>query len=279
VIVRDTLRPNIAREDMPLNAEVQPTVREIAWHIALRDLRISFRLSTIATLRTLVQPLAVTMVFWLLYSQIVRGGFGRGPRGYSLFVLAGLLPWGYMNAVVTAAGAALSRNAGMIRRVPFPRESLVYAAIALPLLQLLFSTFIFVGVQTTTTGRPPNLVQILWFVAICALVTILALGLGFFAAAAAALGREAQSLITIAMQIWFFVTPVVYPAHAAPPWLARVNPWNVMATYVSAVRAVLLDRTTPNFFALGVSVVVTVLVYLAGRATFKKVELFLPEVL
>ncbi|HTP29683.1 MAG TPA: hypothetical protein VMK12_28970, partial [Anaeromyxobacteraceae bacterium] len=86
---------------------------EIAWQLGRRDLRSRRRLSAVMLLRSLVQPLAQAGLFWLLLSGILRLRFESTPGGYPVFLLAGLVAWGFLASVVTAATTCLTNNAAL----------------------------------------------------------------------------------------------------------------------------------------------------------------------
>lgn len=259
--------------------DAKPSIADFVWHIAARDLRVSFRVSTIATIRSLIQPLGQTVIFWLLFSQIVRSGFGRTSGGYPLFALAGLLSWSYFSTIVGGAAGSLTRNALLIRRVALPREALVYASLAQPLLQLLVTSIVLSVLLVARRGLPARPQLLLWLLPIFLIVTAMAIGIGLAVSAGCAVGREGQSLVPLAMQLWFFFTPIIYPPSSAPAWLARTFPWNPMAIVVTSLRRVLLAGASPEVVPIAFTAAVAIALLVGGRALFRLVEHVLPEVL
>jgi lipopolysaccharide transport system permease protein len=197
--------------------------RELAWRFFLRDLRADFRQSFLGYFWLVIPPLGNTLVWVFLNDQnVVQIDSGAVP--YPVFVLTGSILWNAFNGAVMAMLGVVGAARGLVSKVNFPQESLVYAAFMKSALDafipvvLLFPTALFIGLNPS------------W--------AILLFPLAFFAclAAGGALGlltlpfgslySDIGRGVQFALRFGFFVTPVIY--RLPPDGLARklmlINP-------------------------------------------------------
>ena len=99
----------------------------------------------------------------------------------------------------------------------------------------------------------------------------LALGLGLICAALNVFYRDVQPLLRLAIQLWFYASPIIYPASLVPERLQPFYFLNPMAGIITAYRVVLLDGTAPGTY-LQLAAVISGVVLVAGYSLFKRVE-------
>ena len=250
---------------------------EIAWQLGRRDLRSRRRLSAVMLLRSLVQPLAQAGLFWLLLSGILRLRFESTPGGYPVFLLAGLVAWGFLASVVTAATTCLTNNAALVRRVELPREAFVYSLAAEGLVQAGLVTLVLVLVIAISPGSTGGGIVLAWLLPLAAALVLLSMGLALLTAALSVILPSTALALPILLQAWFYATPIVYPPTKAPAWLAATFAWNPMALIVGAFRRVLLEGSAPDPASLLYVASAAAAAFLLGHWAFRRCDDLLPD--
>jgi ABC-2 type transport system permease protein len=191
-------------------------------------------------------------------------------KTYGFYLLAALLPWNFFAAVTGSSMGTLIGNAGLVKKVWFPREVLVFATSA----SWLVSLGIEIGVFSVALLIAGNMV-LPWLpivIVLMALLTLFSTGIALILAAVNVYFRDTGHLWGILSQIWFFATPIVYPADlvearvSAP--VARLFEANPMAVFARAFRAALYDLRWPTATQFGYLTAVGVLSMVFGLWVF-----------
>jgi lipopolysaccharide transport system permease protein len=197
---------------------------------------------------SLVYPLAMMGVYTLVFS--VLWGSAKNIPHYPLFVLSGLVVWGFFQAAVQVGTGSLLGNADLIKKVWFPRELIPAAAVlaqttaAVVMLVILIPADVIVvpGTAKTMALALP----------IMAALICLALGFAWTLSIVNVFFRDVEHLLAVLFLPWFFLTPVLYglaqlPTAAHHAWLIHLLRYgNPVTPYVEGVRATLLEATVPG---------------------------------
>jgi lipopolysaccharide transport system permease protein len=242
--------------------------RELLGFLAWRDLKVRYKQTAIGVAWAVLQPLAMMAVFTIFFGKLARLPSDGLP--YPLFALAGLLPWNLFARVLASSADSLVRDQRLISKVYFPRlivplssslAALVDFAISLVLLVLAMAFFRF--------WPDPRL---LLFPLLTLLLLITALGVGFWLSALNVEFRDVQHTLPFLTQLWFFLTPVVYPASLVPDGFRALYSLNPMVGVVEAFRWILLGSTAPPMFSLLVSSFISVVLFVTGLLYFRSRE-------
>ncbi len=179
--------------------------RELVGLLVARDLKVRYKRSVLGMGWTLLNPLLQMLVYTLVFSTIMKVGVAQFP----VFLLAGLLPWTLISVSVTGAAHCLINNQGLIRKVAVPQMVYPLSVVASKLVDLLLS-LLPLALLALALGRPPSLAW-LSLVPTLALAAIFSAGLALLFASLTVFYRDMRHLIDILMQVWFYVTPVLYP--------------------------------------------------------------------
>lgn len=210
-----------------------------------RDLQNRYRGSLFGFLWAFVHPLWQLALLWVVFSVILKVPLtGERTASFPVFLFSGLVPWlGFAESVQQAATSVVA-NSGLVRKLRFPSELLVVSSVGAALLHQFVALGIF-AVWQAVAGEPAW-ERLPWLLFGLAAQVALGLGLGWAAAALQVFFRDVGQGLGIALQAWFYLTPIVYPSSLLPeslrPWLA-LNP---MATTVQAFRTVLLGSPPPT---------------------------------
>ncbi|MGC8798729.1 MAG: ABC transporter permease [Chloroflexus sp.] len=221
--------------------------RELIRNLVLRDLRARYKGSTLGYLWTQLAPLGMMMVYVIVFSFLLPNGIAMFP----VFVIVGLLPWNYTAEAVLSGTRSIIDNAALVKKVYFPREVLPLVAVGSSLLNFILSLpmmfLVILVVQLTTLGRLNLSWSIVYLPVIMALQTIFLAGLALLLGAGAVFFRDVVHLIGIGINIWFFLTPIIYPLSTISEGVAaRVIRWlNPLASIIEFYREIIYGNTVP----------------------------------
>lgn len=254
--------------------------RELLWNLTLRELRGRYKRSLLGWGWSLLNPIAFMLVYTFAFSVILDAnpepGNPSGLSSYAFYLLCGLLPWSFFNISVTTAMTSVVANGSLVRKVAFPREHLVVSTIAAGL----FTLAVEISVLTVALLVAGNMV-LPWLplvVVTSFLVALFATGFGLALAALDVYFRDMAYLWSIAVQAWFFATPIVYPLSIAErqladrPTLLRIYNDLPMAVVVRIFRNLMYDLRMPRLLDFGLLTGYAVVALLAGWWIFDKLE-------
>ncbi|MCU1587222.1 MAG: type transporter [Frankiales bacterium] len=259
--------------------------RELLLNLTRRELKGKYKGSTLGWGWSLVNPLATMLVFTFVFRLVLRSPPPHGERTglhvYALWLLCGLLVWNFISNGLTAGIGSLTANGNLIKKVWFPRETLVLSTV----LALVVSLVIELLVLSVALGIYGNLV-LPWLpvvVVLVALLTLFVTGLALALSVANVYFRDLQYLIGIGLQIWFYGTPIIYPArlvhsqNALSHSFAGISLWDVYRAnpaygFVEAFRDCLYDEQVPSLGRMAYIVAWSVLSVLIGYWVFKRYE-------
>jgi lipopolysaccharide transport system permease protein len=235
-----------------------------------RDFQGRYAGTAFGPLWSLAVPLVHLALFTFVFSIVigVRGDPRWPDAPFGLLVFAGLSPWLAINESVMRAATAITDNAHLVRKANFPAATLIGSIVIAALLHAAIAAAVLI--VAVSMWRPGALLGLPMLAIAVPLQAILTLGLGLLAASINTFVRDAGHVIAVALGVWFYLTPIVYPAHLVPdawrPWLS-INP---LTPLVDLYRQAFLGGPAhwpEGAWALGV---LAPLVYLAGRHLFQQ---------
>ncbi len=241
--------------------------RELAFFLAIRDVKLRYRQTFFGVAWAIIQPVAAAAVFSVVFGHIARVPSDHLP--YPAFVLAGMSIWTYFSTALDRAAQSLVEQADLVTKVYFPRLLAPLAAVIPGLVDLPASLAI-VGILVATYGLAPGAALIalpLWIIA----ATVAAAGAGLWLSALNVQYRDVRHALTFLVQVWFFASPVVYSGTeftGAWRYLFSLNP---MFGVIDGLRWSLLGGPAPRVQDF-ISVLVAVLVLVSGALYFQRVE-------
>ena len=235
---------------------------------ALRDIKARYKQTALGVAWALLQPLSMMVVFTLVFSLFAKVPSDGIP--YPVFAYSALMFWTFFSNAVSGGTNALVANAPLIRKIYFPRATLLVAVVLAGLLDLGVASLLFVGlllyyqVSLSLTA--------LWVVPLLLLQIILTFGVISLTSAAHVSFRDIGHGLPLVVQLWMFATPVAYPISVIPGWLRPFYLLNPMTVIVDGYRCALIRGTAPDLPALGLSVAITGIVTGVALAVFKRAE-------
>jgi lipopolysaccharide transport system permease protein len=259
------LRPIAALRRLPRYADLLRT-------LTLHRLRVRYKQSRLGVAWALIQPLAMMLVFTLMFTVIGRMPGGELP--YALFAYAALVPWFAFAGGLANASTSLTGHASLLTKVSFPREILPITYVLAALVDLaLASLLLFVLMFWFGVGLAMTAVWAL--AAILLLATFLA-GASLLLAAVQVRHRDVGIAMPVLLQVWLFATPVIYPLDdarsALPAALYQLYILNPMAAVVDTFRRAMVLHQSPDVHALVSGALVAAILLPAGYVYFKAHE-------
>ena len=245
--------------------------RDLLRFLAMRDVKVRYKQTVLGALWAILQPFVMMVVLSLFLGHVIDVEMSDKTRGipYPIFLYAGLLPWTFFAAAVNASTNSLVANAGMLRKVYFPRLILPLSAIGAPLVDYVLAFGILFGLMVWY-GVPPT-AGLLLLPAFALLTILAALGVGIGLSGLTVSYRDFRHVVPFMLQVWFYITPVIWPVTIVDEryhWLLRLNP---MGGTIEAFRAAVLG-TPIDTTALIISSSVTALCLLGGLIYFSRAE-------
>lgn len=239
--------------------------RDLLLFFILRDFKVRYRQTILGFGWAILQPLLQLLIFTILFGRLL--GISSNQRPYPIFVLTGLIPWNFFANGVNAANYAIINHAGLLRKIYFPRLIIPLSALGITFIDLLLTLVIF-GALALYYHITLNL-RTLLFIPLLLILFLLTLGIGAFLSALGARYRDVRHVIPFLMQIWLFVTPVIYPLQLLQGKLQLLLYLNPVAGIISNLRAVLLDQGL-ELTSLLCSLIWTLILLLGGLWYYQK---------
>jgi lipopolysaccharide transport system permease protein len=247
--------------------------KELLYFLIWREVKVRYKQTFLGAAWAILQPLATMVVFTIFFGRLA--GIGSDGLPYPIFSYVGLLPWTYFAEAVTRSSAILVGSSNLLTKVYFPRLILPISAVLSGIVDFAIAFVILVGMMAFYGIWPSWGVFALPFLLL--LATGAALGIGMWLSALNVKYRDVRYVVPFVVQLWLFVTPVIYPASKAtqklaerglPTWLYGLNP---MVGVVEGFRWAVLGSGHPGSLVV-TSTLVTIGMLLAGGMYFRKME-------
>jgi lipopolysaccharide transport system permease protein len=241
--------------------------RELLWVLTARDVKVRYKQSVLGAAWAIIRPFTTMVIFSVVFGQLAKMPSDGMP--YPVFVYAALLPWTFFSTAITTSAQSLVGSSHLVSKVYFPRLIIPLASAGAGLVDLLISTAILllmmlwygVGWSANLLAAPLLLLA----------VVFAALGIGTLLSALTVAYRDFTHITPFLVQVWMYVTPVVFPVSLVPQkwqWLLYLNP---MTGLVEGFRSAFLGKPF-DLPGLAVSLAVAVALFAVGVAYFERVE-------
>ncbi|MFA6743588.1 MAG: ABC transporter permease [Candidatus Neomarinimicrobiota bacterium] len=239
--------------------------RELGFFLVWRDLKLRYRQTVLGVSWAILQPFLQMVVLAIFFGRLIKVPSDGVP--YPVFVYAGLLPWTFFANAVNACNYAVINNAGLIRKIYFPRLLIPLSAVGTGLVDFLLAFLMLIVIMLFY--HMPVTLGMLWLIPLTILLSLTGLGIGALLSALAVAYRDVRHIVPFLVQLWFFVTPVIYPATIISDRFKPLLNLNPMAGIVTGFRAVVLNQTI-DFAGLYQAGAMGLLFCLAGVLYFSR---------
>ena len=259
----------------PLRQELDELLhyRDLLYFLVRRDLTVRYKQTVLGVLWAILQPFMTMVVFSVFLGRLA--GVPSDGIPYPVFAYLGLLPWTYFSSAISRSSASLVGNAGLLGKVYFPRVLIPLGATLSALVDFVIASAVLVAIMLWY-GIAPAASSVV-VLPLVLLTAILALGVGMSLAAINVRYRDVQHATPFLIQIWMFMTPVVYPSSIVPEGYRFWFELNPMAGTIAAYRAAVLG-TPIDWNSLGMAAALAIVLLVVGFWQFRRMDRFFADI-
>jgi lipopolysaccharide transport system permease protein len=243
--------------------------RELLYFLTWRDVRVRYKQTVLGVAWAILQPLLAMLIFTVFFGRLA--GLNARTEGipYPLFAYAGLLPWTFFANSVTNSGNSLIGSANLITKVYFPRMLIPGAAVAAGLVDFAvgFALLVFLMFYYKISVS----LNLLLLPVLILLTAILALGVGMWLSALNVKYRDVRFALPFLIQLWMFISPVIYPSTIVPESWRGILWLNPLSGIIESYRSSLFGRPF-NWGQLAASFLITSIILLYASYSFRRIE-------
>jgi lipopolysaccharide transport system permease protein len=235
-----------------------------------RDFQSRYRNSMLGATWAVINPLAMIVVYTVIFSQIMRArlpGVESG-FGYGIYLCAGVLTWGLFAEITSRAQAVFLDNSNLIKKISFPRICLPFILVINAGLNFAIVFSLFLGFLVLS-GNFPGIVA-LAALPVLAIQIAFSIGLGITLGVLNVFFRDVGQLFLVVLQFWFWLTPIVYPISIIPEEARPLIRWNPMSSLISAYQEIFAYGRWPQWEPLLYPLALAVLLCAAAMHLFRK---------
>lgn len=246
--------------------------RGLIGNLAQRELKARYKRSVLGWLWSLINPASSLLIYSIVFGEFLRVEppvAGNGElKSFALYLFTGLVIWNAFSNIVTGAMGSLLGAGPLLRKVYFPAEAPAIANTLSVLLQTVIESMILLAFLV---GFGNLSIHALWLPYVLLMLTIFALGIGLVLSLVNVYFRDIGYLTTIALNMLFYVTPIIYTFEIIPERVGflparTIITLNPLTQFVGAARDALYLLQTPSTGRL-IGLTLTSLVAFAGGWT------------
>ncbi|MBX3396784.1 MAG: ABC transporter permease [Phycisphaerae bacterium] len=255
--------------------------RELMWMLAWRDIRVRYKHSLLGAAWAVLPAVAMMVIFGFVFNQVVQVDkaklTGSASLPYGLFAFCGLVPWTFFANGLSNSIGSLVANRPLVTKIYFPREVFPISAVISAFVDFLVGLGVlacYVAIQHfQENGWQYELsAAVMYLPVVVGVQIVLMTGLGLVLSMANLFYRDVGFLFRSVIQLWMFITCVIYQLEAASGWKRMLIQMNPMTPIIRGYRDCLIHGRSPLDVAFGSAAVVSICVLLAGWAWFRRRE-------
>lgn len=236
----------------------------------VKDVRTRYVGSAMGFFWTVIEPLIELLTYTFVFTVILRVRFADDfsvPMN-ALYLFAGMIPWLTVSESLQRLTTLVRDHAHLLRRVRFPPSTLpVYVVLSELVNQCV--RLLLLGVAVAIVGHRLSWHAVL-VVPVLVAQALFCLGLGQLLAATQVYFRDTRHLLSPALMIWLFITPIFYPAHLFPDRFAPLLMANPMSHLVGIYRELILNHRPPHPGSVIIFGTAAALVFVLGTITWQR---------
>ncbi len=240
--------------------------KELLQNLTVKELKLKYKNSVLGFLWSFLNPLLMLVIYTFAFKYVLR----MQVENFSVFLLAGMLPWTFFQTSVMGSTNSLVSNAGLIKKVYFPREIMPLSLIFSNFVNFLITFLILFAAVLAFKIKIGFAILLLPVILILLLLITIGISLGL--SALNVLYRDVAHFVEIIFMAWFYATPVVYSFDLIPEAVRPLILLNPMTLVVQSVRDVVIyNKVPPVGYLLGMFVMAVIFI-LIGYMIFKRIE-------
>ncbi len=240
--------------------------RNLIWQLAWSEFKLRYKNSILGYFWSLLEPMLMLLVLYVIFSNLMR----VQVEYYQLFLLLGIILWGFLSRATTIGMFSIVGKPGMVKKIYFPRDIFVISSCITALLMTIFESLIFV--MFMVLFRVPVSINLIYVPLILFCLLIISLGLSLALSALNVFYRDVQFIWQVLLQIGFYVTPILYTIDIFPKNLQQFILLNPIARILNSARDTIIYSTPAKAEDLLFMVVSSIFFLLVGYIIFSRFE-------
>ena len=249
--------------------------RELLYIFVWRDVKVRYKQTVLGAMWAVIQPFFTMVVFTLFFGKLIKIPSDDIP--YPIFSYSALLPWTYFSTALALAGNSMLSHAGLLQKIYFPRLAIPMSQVLGGLIDFFIASVLLIGLMIYY-HVPVSRGLLLWPFLILLLV-VLALGCGMLLASINVKYRDIKHVIPFGIQLWLFVTPIIYPMSIIPNKYHALIALNPLTGLIEAFRSSLFPYRKVDWGLLSISIVMTTFIFICGLVYFRKTEKYFADII
>ncbi len=249
---------------------------ELLKTLVQRELESRYKGSMLGNLWPVLTQLSQLLIYTYVFSIVLKvklslAGVPASNLTYGLWLFAGLLPWFAFTNGFSQAASAVVTQPNLVKKVVFPLSLLPLVPVVAAFVESTLGWMVlvaFVALATQTLHASLWLMPLVWMPQL-----FLTAGLGYFAAGLTVFLRDIPQTIIVVLNLWFYLTPIVYPIESVPESLRSLVFWlNPLAAFAEIYRDLILVGTIRHGGEWAVASLISVLVFWGGLWSYRKLK-------
>jgi lipopolysaccharide transport system permease protein len=249
--------------------------RDLLYTLSVHRVKVRYKQSLLGVAWALLQPLSLMLIYTMVFSVIAKIPTGGTP--YPVTAYTGLLLWTLFSTAIINSTGGLVSHSNLVTRVYFPREILPLTYVIAALFDfavastLLAGLMIYYGISVTS--------NVLYALPIVLILTCFVTSMSLIFSSLQVRFRDVGVAMPLLLQLWMFATPVVYPLSVVPEGFRALYSLNPMVGVVENFRRVILEGGAPDFYTLGLSALISLILLPVSYVYFKHVEATVADII
>jgi lipopolysaccharide transport system permease protein len=247
--------------------------RDLIMLFVRRDFVAQYKQTILGPIWHFLQPFLITVIFTIVFGKIVQVSTDGAPP--FLFYMAGTIIWSYFAGVLTNTSNTFIGHAHLFGKVYFPRLAVPVATLLSKLIAFSLQFFFFLAFLAYFAMRGASLSISIWVLMtplLLLMMAMLGMGLGVIVSAVTTRYRDLAVVVGFGVQLFMYLSPVVYPVSILPEPYKNWMLLNPVAPILEAFRHAFLGTASPDFVHLSISAIVITVILLGGIVLFNRVE-------
>ena len=241
--------------------------RELLKTSISKDVRGKYKNSILGILWSFLNPLLQIAVYALVFPLLMRGST---VENYTVFICCGLIPWTFFSTAISRTSFTIIENGNIVKKVYFPREILPISVVTSEAINFIISTVIIIAfVLCYGVGISK---YIIFYPIVLLVQYFLLIGISFIVSSITVFFRDLQHFITIALQLLFYATPIVYAPGQIPESFQWIIQYNPMTYIINGFRDIFYYHQMPDLISLGKVFGLSIVLCFVGYFIFHKLQ-------
>lgn len=249
--------------------------RELLVALTLREIKVRYKQTLLGAAWAILQPASLTVIFTIVFGVFLK--VDSGPVPYPVFAYCALLPWTLFTTAVSFGSLSVVNNGNLVTKIYFPREILPLSSVGAALFDFIMATIVFVVLiffYHIQIG-----LNILYFPVFVLLILLFTIGISFILSTLNVLFRDIKFVVPLLLQIWLYLTPVIYSSNQVPEKYRSFLKLNPLVPLVEGFRDVTIFNKGPNLLEITVYFLITLLIFTFGYWWFKSKEKIFADIM